>query len=197
MKIVLQALGQILKITLTILLFITLPAVVFTLITSKTPIVNGIQSFVVLTGSMNPSIPVGSIIYTIPSSIYKVGDVITFKDNSLTVTHRVVDVTKEGYKTRGDANTAIDSKVVTKEQIIGKRVFSVQNAGKLILAMKAPQGFIAFLVIPILLFMGFEFWNIKKEWEKSIRKKLIKQLNLERDLDYFKKIGQGKNLNIE
>src|SRR5689334_2948941 len=92
MKTTFIAIRQILQITFSILLLIALPAIVFTIVTSKTNIVSGMQSFVVLTGSMNPTMPVGSIVYTVKQPAYKVGDVIAFKRGDINVTHRVVDV---------------------------------------------------------------------------------------------------------
>ena len=55
----------------------------------------GINSYTVLTGSMEPSIPVGSLVCakaTEPDTL-AVGDVIVFYDgiNSIPVTHRVVE----------------------------------------------------------------------------------------------------------
>lgn len=181
MKIYLQALSQILKITYTILLFAIIPAVLFTLLTSKTEVL-GISSFVVLSGSMEPSVPLGSIIYTKPLEEYNPGEVIAFKQGNTTVSHRIVSIKNQNgeilYQTKGDANKGADQNLVSKTQVLGKKAFLVLNAGKLILFLKTLPGFALFIILPTLIFIGFEFWNIKKEFEKEIRKKVLNQLSL-------------------
>lgn len=176
-----DAIKTALKISLTIILFITLAAVVVTLITSKSPILGGIRSFVVLSGSMDPSLPLGSIVYTQKGN-YQVGDVISFSLRSVTVTHRIVAVQTEGkkqlYQTKGDANKGADNELVSESQIVGKQVYRVLNAGKLIVFLKTVPGFLSLIILPTLIFVGFEFWNIKKEFEKEVRKKVIKQLGM-------------------
>jgi signal peptidase I len=76
----------------------------------------------VLSGSMEPSLPVGSVAITerVRTSSLEVGDVITFRepdDPAQLVTHRIVSITKEDgrlrYETKGDANDAKDPWKVT------------------------------------------------------------------------------------
>src|SRR5205809_708993 len=91
-----------------ILLFVILPVVLFTLIASRTGIVGGIRSFVILSGSMTPVLPVGSVVYTQKALGYREGDVIAFRRGDITVTHRVHAVVQKNnstvFKTKGDAN---------------------------------------------------------------------------------------------
>lgn len=176
---------RILTLVLTIIFFTTLPLVVFTLITSKTPILGGIRSFVVLTGSMEPNIPQGSLIFTQPQKEYKVGDVISFNKNDVNVTHRVVDIsTLEAkswpeYITKGDANNVKDSGFILPNAILGKQIFFVPYLGKFTLFLRTLPGFILFIILPTLIFIGFELLNIKKELVKKIEKEVAEKLNLE------------------
>ena len=71
----------------------------------------------VLSGSMGPQIPTGSIVFDFPKprSQVKVGDVITYQvpvDDHHLVTHRVVEIVSGGdqpiVRTQGDANQAPD-----------------------------------------------------------------------------------------
>lgn len=172
----LRALKQIFRISFTIMLLITLPAVVFTLISSKTSVF-GIKSFVVLTGSMEPNIPVGSVLYTMELPTYQAGDVIAFKQGNLTISHRIVKVTPLGYQTKGDANNAVDSNIVSQKDVQGVQIYRLLNLGKLILLLKTIPGFVIFIVGPSLLLIMFEVWSIKKEMEKEITKKLLRQLS--------------------
>ena len=174
---------KIIHVVLTIAIFVLLPAVIFTLITSKTNIIAGIQSFVVLSGSMQPTIPVGSIIYTQKESWYPEGSVISFKSGDATVTHRVVKVINRAntlyYQTKGDANSTVDGKEIITSDIFGKQVFSLPYVGRLIIFLKTPQGFFPLIIFPITVFIILELWNLKKEIEKEIEKKFKMKMNQE------------------
>jgi len=172
---------KMLYIIFTIGIFILVPFVVFTLITSKTDKFLGIQSFVVLSGSMQPTIPVGSIIYTQKQSWYPQGSIISFKKADATVTHRVVKVTNRAntlyYQTKGDANNTADNDPVSSAKIIGKQVFSIPYLGFFIVFLSTPQGFFPLIILPITVFMVLELWNLKKEIEEQIEKKLLSKMN--------------------
>jgi signal peptidase len=75
------------------------------------------QLLTVVSGSMQPTLPLGALVLVVPrdADAVQVGDVITFSppgDNARTVTHRVVDVQGRGdavqVHTRGDANPVAD-----------------------------------------------------------------------------------------
>ena len=184
---------------LTIIIFTALPIVVFTLITSKSPIIFGIKSYTVLTGSMEPTIPVGSIIYTLKTSSYQKGDVIAFETGGLTITHRIAGVKNESgkdisllvspiegvkkaeelfYQTKGDANNKEDSKLVPQRNISGQVLTYLPYIGKVVFFLKTIPGFLILIVLPVLIFIGSELWKIKKELEKEIEKKLMEKMNL-------------------
>ena len=82
------------------------------------PMFFGFRTFVVVSGSMEPTIATGSIAITapIPSQKLQVGDVIAFSpssDAALPIIHRIVKVDeRDGARyvtTRGDANTSDDA----------------------------------------------------------------------------------------
>ena len=163
-------------------LFIILPFVVFTLITSKTPIA-GIQSFIVLSGSMSPKFPTGSIVYAKSADTYNSNDVITFKNNSgQIVTHRITKIITDNntvkYQTKGDANENADKTFVSAKDVLGKIVFFVPYIGYLVGFLKTPLGISAFIILPATMFIIFEIWNIKKEIEKGIERKLRKEMQV-------------------
>ena len=88
------------------------------------PMVLKWKPVVVLTGSMEPTYDVGSVIYykKVPKEEIKQGDVITFtlKDNTF-VTHRVNKVEdNDMYETKGDANESPDIDKVSYNNIKGK-----------------------------------------------------------------------------
>lgn len=146
---------KILKVIGDILLgILILVALVF--LVSFLPIKNNYKLFTVMSGSMEPKIKTGSIIFAQPSGSYTVGDVITFhSDNASgkkdTTTHRIADeTTKDGqtiFTTRGDANNGADSQTVQKDQIVGKYVFSIPYLGYLLAYIKTLPGLIVIIVI--------------------------------------------------
>lgn len=82
------------------------------------PHIFGYEMLTVLSGSMEPGIPTGSVIGVKPvedTASLQVGDVITFKANAssdMLITHRIIEVQGEGnslqFITRGDNNDARD-----------------------------------------------------------------------------------------
>lgn len=96
------------------------------------PKIFGLQIYSVVSGSMEPEYPVGSVVYVgekEPEEV-KEGDVITYhlgSDTTMVMTHRVVEVNKvaETFVTKGDANTAVDTEEVTFKRVIGAPVLCV------------------------------------------------------------------------
>ena len=57
------------------------------------PRILGIEAYHVETGSMEPAIPVGSLVYVDPVSpeTLEPGDIVAFRSNETVITHRVVE----------------------------------------------------------------------------------------------------------
>ena len=74
----------------------------------------GLGTYIVMGGSMEPSIHKGSLVIVQPvsPSEVRVGDVITFDQYDQTTTHRVIAIGRDAqglmFKTKGDANTVAD-----------------------------------------------------------------------------------------
>jgi len=162
------------------IIILLLALVALTLVTASTSVIGGVRSFVVQTGSMEPQIPVGSLIYVQPSLNYKIGEIITFKRGDLTVTHRIVGMNGSGnqtvFETRGDANPAVDAQTVKLSAVYGLNQLLVPEVGKLINFLKTVPGFLVLIVLPTMIFIGFETRTIKKEWEKQIEQKIMAKL---------------------
>ena len=109
------------------------------------PKMMGYQEMAVLSGSMEPNIHVGAIVYVKeePFENIMAGDVITYQLSGGTyVTHRVVEV-DEAEKmviTQGDANDAVDNSPVSSEQIVGKAHFNLPLIGYISIYAKTPLG---------------------------------------------------------
>jgi signal peptidase I len=101
-------------------------------------VVAGYRPVVVYSGSMVPTLRVGSIALDRPvtAKSVRVGDVITFSDPYVTgrlVTHRIIRIfhTTNGlaYRTKGDANATRDPWTVRLPDRVGRVTFSIPVAG--------------------------------------------------------------------
>ena len=90
----------------------------------------GIRADAVLSGSMEPALKTGSIVFTdTEKTDPEVGDIITYRLGSSYVTHRVVEKEGSRFVTRGDSNNGRDAALVDRSQIVGTAVFSVPILG--------------------------------------------------------------------
>lgn len=115
----------------------------------ENPTVFGYSTAVVMSGSMEPALSVGDLIFNHAQDGYAVGDVITFDGGANLTTHRIVEAADGGYVTRGDANNAADPDVVPPEAVVGKVVATISHVGDAVLFLRSPIG------LSILLFAGF------------------------------------------
>lgn len=96
----------------------------------------GLEAYVVASGSMEPAIPVGSIVYSkaVDPALLDKGDVIVFRDDSrgtAPITHRVVrnDTASGTLVTKGDANANIDPRSAEYSDVIGRVAMHVPHIG--------------------------------------------------------------------
>ena len=142
----------------------------------------------VFTGSMEPAIPVGSIVVIKPvdPESLKEGDIICFKLSEPTsITHRIVNITNEGFITKGDANEDPDQWIVKRENVIGKAIFTIPYIGYLGYFVRTPIGFILLIVIPASLIIITEIRNIIKELRKQNKHHRVERLSLEKASSFF------------
>ena len=117
----------------------------------------GLQVYAVLSGSMEPTYHVGSVIYVEPvdPSEIQVGDPITFVMNEeLTVaTHRVVSIDAENshFYTKGDANENPDAAPVHFNNLLGKPVFTIPYLGYISSYVQSPPGMYYAIAVGVLL----------------------------------------------
>ena len=110
----------------------------------------GLRAFTVLSGSMEPAYPVGSLIYVkeVDYTALKAGDVITFMlDEQTVATHRIVEVVPDEddpsvirFRTKGDANEAADGSLVHYKNVIGSPVFTIPKLGYFASYIQSPPG---------------------------------------------------------
>jgi len=115
--------------------------------------IGGFTAKLVLSGSMEPTIPTGSVAFLLPRTEYAAGDVITFKTDAAAqhpTTHRIVLQNDDGsFVTRGDANDTDDFVTVSPQHIFGKVLFAIPYLGYLLDFAKQPLGFFLLVGIPV------------------------------------------------
>lgn len=180
----------------------------------------GLNFFAVSSGSMEPTIPVGSLIYAGRFEVdqLKKGDIIVFKvknpDNGIvsTVTHRIEKVIKEEavqeledegqtnqkkvvkyqFVTKGDANNDVDFRTVPAGNIIGVYRHHWLFLGRLVLFVQSGKGFLVLVVLPALTLIGWELVSIFIQINKYYRRKTQQEIEkLKKELSRQK--GEEKN----
>ena len=95
----------------------------------------GIKPYVIVSGSMEPTLNVGDVVFIEKSDFNEVGssDIIAYYNGEQIIVHRVVDIKVSNndvvLKLKGDANENIDPIGVTEELFLGKVVFKVPKVG--------------------------------------------------------------------
>ena len=108
---------------------------IFTGILLSVPRLWGFQIYAVTSGSMEPKIRTGDVIYVkqVPFQSLEPGDVITFsmKQGRTVVTHRVekIDVKNGLLQTKGDANKETDPTWISGDPVRGEVQYMVPRLG--------------------------------------------------------------------
>src|SRR3989344_1992438 len=149
---------RILSVTIQLALGVSILSVAILLLLNHFKIIETVKPFVVMSGSMNPAVKLGSVVIVKPESSYRPGDIITYapdgnKENP--ITHRIVfrkfpegPAGEPVYITAGDANDDFDSVQVGPANVIGRVQFSIPYLGYLVSLAKQPYGFILFVIVP-------------------------------------------------
>ena len=162
----------------------------------------GIHPYTVLSGSMEPTYHVGSIVYVVDVDKHelKVNDPVTYKiSDSVVVTHRIIEIVpavdengapvineKTGkqairFVTKGDANNSADGSQLHENNVIGKPIFTIPYLGYVADYIQNPPGtYIAIVVACLLLatlLPDILFPDDKKEKEKAAQVVSAEQMN--------------------
>lgn len=109
-------------------------AVIVSYLPLALPQLLGYTCFNVISGSMEPTIPVGSVIYVEPVDAIDVrsGDVIAFYSDGSVVTHRVEEnrFVEGKFITKGDANLREDFESTPYQALIGRVRYSIPYLGR-------------------------------------------------------------------
>lgn len=106
----------------------------------------GYGIYTVTSGSMEPQIHTGDVIYVKKTSFQELekGDVITFSLNEgkTTVTHRIQEVDQKNrlLQTKGDANEETDRTWISGDAVVGKVHYSIRGLGYLAVMLGSVSG---------------------------------------------------------
>lgn len=135
----------------------------FLLLSARFSIPGGYRLYTVLSGSMMPTIPIGSLVVSknTTSDIHN-NDIITFEEvgSSRLITHRVVEVKEGAFITKGDANAVVDILPVAQKDIRGKYIRHIPKAGTVLEFIKSPRGLVPFVILPAVILVILELQSI-------------------------------------
>lgn len=148
--------------------------ILFLGVVSQFPVFGDYRSLVVLSGSMEPVIAVGSVIITRPPDSIQKGDIVTFKNPNSPedlVTHRITEINNNQLTTKGDANQSADNWTVPTADVVGKKLVSIPYLGYAVNFAKSRRGFVLMVILPAMLIIIEEMRTIKNEIEKKYKQK--------------------------
>lgn len=156
------------------LLWLVLTIQILILTCFALPSILGFQCYTVISGSMQPTLPVGCAIYVKEEEpeLVKKGDIITYAvgEEETRVTHRVLETDREKkqFVTKGDANKNEDAAPVKWEKMQGVVRWWVPGAGYLLRFLGDKKGKVAVLCFLIFVCVSLEFLESS---EKNCKKK--------------------------
>ena len=147
----------------------------------------GLQIYTVISGSMEPTYHVGSLIYVkkVDPSTLKEKDTITFELSDKTIaTHRIIEIVKDEtnpniykFRTKGDANEDVDANLVEPNKVLGKALFTIPYLGYLATYIQSYPGnmvaictAVALLIVVIIIDMIVEEPKEPVKEEKNTKK---------------------------
>jgi len=115
----------------------------------------GFRMYLIMSGSMEPTIHISDAVIAKEQKIYKEGDIIAFDYDGVTTVHRITKIYHEGdkclYQTKGDNNNTIDKGIHKEEQVIGKIILRIPKVGNIMVFIQKNFIVVAIGLITILL----------------------------------------------
>ena len=104
------------------------------------PKVFGVGEVIFLSGSMQPTIEVGSLGIVHEEKNYQVGDIVTYIKDRTLITHRIKEIKSEKeIIVQGYANNIADEPI-SKDMIEGRIIFTIPHMGSILQILKTPYG---------------------------------------------------------
>ena len=100
----------------------------------------GVGEVVFLSGSMQPTIEVGSLGIVHEEKNYKEGDIVTYIKDRTLITHRIKEIKSDKeIIVQGDANNIADEPI-SKDMIEGRIIITIPHMGSVLQILKTPYG---------------------------------------------------------
>lgn len=174
---ILTIVGWVLCVILVPILIINCTLLVKSFVSDEVPDFGGTVPFIVLSDSMYPRIKSGDLILCqkIDAEDVKEGDIISFYDpasnKSAVVTHKVIERYEEDgklyFRTTGIHNNSDDRLPVSADRVIAKYDGDrIPYLGYIAIFMQSTTGLMVCVVLPILLFVGYDFIR-RRKFEKT------------------------------
>ena len=145
------------------------------------------KAYVITTNSMEPELKKDDVVVIKKAKAdnLKQGDIITFKQNGETITHRIVQIDdiEDGklYITKGDNNNVQDEQGLRFDQIEGKLVIKIPQLGKMVASFKNGIIIVLVLLISAIIYLNRitakERTNIRRAKKKLEDNKYINENN--------------------
>ena len=82
---------------------------------------------IIMSGSMEPALPTGSVVVIREQDAYQEGDIITYINrDDVSITHRIYKIEDDKISPKGDVNKLCDP-TISEDQIVGKVVLSFSS----------------------------------------------------------------------
>lgn len=133
----------------------------------------GIEPYGILSNSMEPDYPVGSIVYVkkVSPQDIQINDVITFQlgtANENVATHRVImiDLDQQEFYTKGDNNKDMDAFPVVYSRLIGKVILCIPMLGHFYMALVSIYGMTCCVFMFLMMII---LWMLVYKWKSELR----------------------------
>lgn len=130
------------------------------------PTIWGYKPLVVISGSMQPILKVGGILYyeEIDINDFDVGDIVAYELNDHTISHRIIKIEEDGFVTKGDYNKSVDTYKVKFNQVLGKGTnWSIPYIGYYADFMYSHRSFSCILMIIIGIDLCNDWYVLRKK----------------------------------
>ena len=137
----------------------------------------GIYMFNIVSESMEPTFYKDDLVIVKRCKMQELqkGDIITFKQDDRTISHRMIAITQENgefkFITKGDNNDILDKETVEMKDVYGKVLFSVKKIGKFIHYIQNARGLINIVIFIIIIYVLISLRDNQKNSRKIKRKK--------------------------
>ena len=137
----------------------------------------GIYMFNIVSESMEPTFYKDDLVIVKKCKMQELqkGDIITFKQEDRTISHRMIAITQEDgefkFITKGDNNDILDKEKVEMKDVYGKVLFSVKKIGKFIHYIQNARGLINIVIFIIIIYVLISLRDNQKNSRKIKRKK--------------------------